>query len=152
MSRGIPVLTTGIGRAGGALRGARSGRPAYDDGYHTTVQFENSLSPYNPNGQIHVAKPRLPAGSTIPRMVVFYRGTNASAGGSVALYRTKLGDEAEGMGSTRIETRDNTGQIVELPVDIWKRRIRRGYSRAVRVNAFSSASFVHGVKVYHRAP
>jgi hypothetical protein len=127
-------------------------RPVFEDGYHTTAQFASFLTSHNANGQFYVTKLKLPPGSTITGLVAYYKGTNASAGGGVELYRTKMGEAPEVMGSAHFESLDNTGQIVEVAAEVFRPRVRRGYLHSLRVSVYNSYSFVYGVKVFYRQP
>jgi hypothetical protein len=126
-----------------------------DDGIHGTVQYGSYLSAANSNGQIYRSRLKLPAGSRITGITMFYKGMNTFDGGYFEIKRIKQGQDFEWAGSVMVQDDQNTGKVETIKSDeddIPHPVIQKNYRYYIRVKLDTSQSRFHGAKVFYKKP
>jgi hypothetical protein len=132
-------------------------KPVYlNDGLHGTVQFGYYLSAANSNGQYYRSKLKLPVGSRITGITMYYKGINSLDDGyfEIRRIRTPYADDWVATASVDNEN-DNTGQVVEIRADIEdvpKMVIKKKYRYYINVRLFTLNSRFYSAKVFYEEP
>jgi len=119
--------------------------------------WPDQLKPQEPNKDYHqnveiacnnifYAPLTLPPGATITNITYYHRGMASPAQTWFYIYRVKMGDVAEGLGSG--SSTDSTTSIIPVDVSVTGDSvIRKGYRYLIQIGSDYDASWIMGVKI-----